>query len=35
MMAERMAHPVMIDGRNFLDKSALEAAGFLYVGVGR
>jgi UDPglucose 6-dehydrogenase len=35
MMAERMAHPVIIDGRNFLDKAALEAAGFLYVGVGR
>jgi UDPglucose 6-dehydrogenase len=34
-MAKLMNNPVMIDGRNFLDKKVLEAAGFQYVGVGR
>ncbi|MFM7447093.1 MAG: UDP-glucose dehydrogenase family protein [Leptolyngbyaceae cyanobacterium] len=34
-MASLMNTPVMIDGRNFLDQSALEAAGFRYLGVGR
>ncbi len=34
-MASLMNHPVMIDGRNFLDQAALEAAGFRYVGIGR
>ncbi|MDJ1177492.1 UDP-glucose/GDP-mannose dehydrogenase family protein [Roseofilum sp. BLCC_M91] len=34
-MAKKMAHPVMIDGRNFLDPKPLEAAGFRYVGIGR
>jgi UDPglucose 6-dehydrogenase len=34
-MAKLMNHPVMIDGRNFLDKKLLEAAGFQYVGIGR
>jgi UDPglucose 6-dehydrogenase len=34
VMAEHMAHPVMIDGRNFLDKKALEKAGFYYDGIG-
>jgi UDPglucose 6-dehydrogenase len=33
-MAEHMAHPVMIDGRNFLDKKTLEKAGFYYDGIG-
>jgi UDPglucose 6-dehydrogenase len=33
-MAKLMNHPVMIDGRNFLDKKTLEAAGFQYVGIG-
>ncbi|OCQ99217.1 UDP-glucose 6-dehydrogenase [Oscillatoriales cyanobacterium USR001] len=33
-MAKLMNHPVMIDGRNFLDKKSLEAAGFQYVGIG-
>ncbi|MBP0012948.1 MAG: UDP-glucose/GDP-mannose dehydrogenase family protein [Roseofilum sp. SBFL] len=33
-MAQKMAHPVMIDGRNFLDRKTLEAAGFRYVGIG-
>ena len=32
---ERMASPVIIDGRNFLDRETLEAAGFTYEGVGR
>ncbi|MGF1540426.1 MAG: UDP-glucose dehydrogenase family protein [Pleurocapsa sp.] len=34
-MAQRMLHPLVIDGRNFLDKPALEAAGIRYVGMGR
>jgi UDPglucose 6-dehydrogenase len=34
-MAQLMANPVMIDGRNFLDREALQEKGFLYVGVGR
>lgn len=31
----RLKQPVIIDGRNFLDKKALEALGFRYIGVGR
>lgn len=34
-MAKLMHSPIMIDGRNFLDRKALQAAGFHYVGVGR
>ncbi|MBC1223207.1 UDP-glucose/GDP-mannose dehydrogenase family protein [Nostoc sp. UCD121] len=34
-MAKLMAHPVIIDGRNFLDPEILIRAGFQYVGVGR
>ncbi|MEA5515663.1 UDP-glucose/GDP-mannose dehydrogenase family protein [Nodularia sp. UHCC 0506] len=34
-MAKLMTHPVMIDGRNFLDPEAMVRAGFQYVGVGR
>jgi len=34
-MAGLMNHPVMIDGRNFLDPEAMVCAGFQYVGVGR
>ena len=34
-MAKLMLHPVMIDGRNFLDHQAMTRAGFQYVGVGR
>lgn len=33
-MAKFMAHPVMIDGRNFLDRKVLEMAGFQYQGIG-
>jgi UDPglucose 6-dehydrogenase len=33
-MASLMAHPVMVDGRNFLDREALKAAGFYYLGIG-
>jgi UDPglucose 6-dehydrogenase len=33
-MAKLMAHPVLVDGRNFLDRKALEAVGFRYVGIG-
>jgi UDPglucose 6-dehydrogenase len=31
----RMTTPLVIDGRNFLDGTALEAAGFTYEGIGR
>ncbi|MEH2236937.1 UDP-glucose dehydrogenase family protein [Nostoc sp.] len=34
-MAKLMAHPVIIDGRNFLDPETMIRAGFQYVGVGR
>ncbi|WP_416674588.1 UDP-glucose dehydrogenase family protein [Egbenema bharatensis] len=34
-MAQLMANPVLIDGRNFLDQEALEKAGFRYMGIGR
>lgn len=33
-MAELMTHPVMVDGRNYLDREQLETAGFRYVGIG-
>jgi UDPglucose 6-dehydrogenase len=33
--AERMARPLLIDGRNFLDASLLKSAGFEYEGIGR
>jgi UDPglucose 6-dehydrogenase len=32
---ERMARPVVVDGRNFLDREELRAAGFTYEGIGR
>ncbi|MGI8945013.1 MAG: UDP-glucose dehydrogenase family protein [Thermoleophilaceae bacterium] len=32
---QRMATPFVVDGRNFLDRDALRAAGFTYEGVGR
>ncbi|MBP5975916.1 UDP-glucose/GDP-mannose dehydrogenase family protein [Brasilonema sp. CT11] len=34
-MAQLMSHPVMIDGRNFLDPEMMIRAGFQYVGIGR
>ncbi|MEX2105744.1 MAG: UDP-glucose/GDP-mannose dehydrogenase family protein [Solirubrobacterales bacterium] len=33
--AARMARPLIVDGRNFLDPKALTAAGFRYEGIGR
>ena len=33
-MAKQMNHPVVIDGRNFLDRLTLEKAGFRYLGIG-
>ncbi len=33
--ATRMRNPLLIDGRNMLDPTALRAAGFTYVGIGR
>jgi UDPglucose 6-dehydrogenase len=32
---QRMAQPVIVDGRNFLDREGLRAAGFTYEGIGR
>src|SRR5215218_6984486 len=32
---ERMARPLIVDGRNFLDRELLERQGFTYEGVGR
>jgi UDPglucose 6-dehydrogenase len=32
---ERMARPLIVDGRNFLDPAALRGAGFEYEGIGR
>lgn len=34
-LREAMSGPLMLDGRNFLDRVAVEGAGFIYVGVGR
>ena len=34
-VAARMARPLLIDGRNFLDPAVLLAAGFEYEGIGR
>lgn len=34
-LASRMNQAVIIDGRNFLDKRQLQAAGFRYLGIGR
>ncbi|BAZ37249.1 UDP-glucose dehydrogenase [Calothrix sp. NIES-4101] len=34
-MAKFMSHPVIIDGRNFLNPETMQKAGFQYVGVGR
>jgi UDPglucose 6-dehydrogenase len=33
--ARRMANPLIVDGRNFLDPDALRAAGFTYEAIGR
>jgi len=33
-MAEKMHQSLLIDGRNFLDRSALESLGYRYVGIG-
>ncbi|HEX4669430.1 MAG TPA: UDP-glucose/GDP-mannose dehydrogenase family protein [Solirubrobacterales bacterium] len=33
--ARRMARPLLVDGRNFLDPAALRAAGFEYEGIGK
>ena len=34
-VASRMAGRLVIDGRNFLDREAVQAAGFTYEGIGR
>jgi UDPglucose 6-dehydrogenase len=33
--ASRMARPLLVDGRNFLDPQALKSAGFEYEGIGQ
>jgi UDPglucose 6-dehydrogenase len=33
--AAAMAHPLVVDGRNFLDPAVIAAAGFEYEGIGR
>jgi UDPglucose 6-dehydrogenase len=32
---QRMARPLIVDGRNFLDVALLEDAGYAYEGIGR
>jgi UDPglucose 6-dehydrogenase len=32
---ESMRTPLIVDGRNFLDREAVRAAGFEYEGIGR
>jgi UDPglucose 6-dehydrogenase len=34
-LAGKMATPLLVDGRNFLDPDVLRAAGFTYEGIGR
>lgn len=34
-MAKSMHHALVIDGRNFLDREAVESAGLQYIGMGR
>lgn len=34
-VASAMAHPLLVDGRNFLDPEAMRSAGFTYEGIGR
>jgi UDPglucose 6-dehydrogenase len=34
-LAGRMASPLLVDGRNFLDPQTLRDAGFVYEGIGR
>jgi UDPglucose 6-dehydrogenase len=34
-VGKRMARPLIVDGRNFLDPAALRAAGFDYEGIGK
>jgi UDPglucose 6-dehydrogenase len=33
--ARRMANPMLVDGRNYLDPEAMREAGFTYEGIGR
>ncbi|MDJ0636821.1 MAG: UDP-glucose/GDP-mannose dehydrogenase family protein [Xenococcaceae cyanobacterium MO_188.B29] len=35
LFASKMNSPIMIDGRNFLDRNVIEKAGFAYIGIGR
>jgi UDPglucose 6-dehydrogenase len=34
-VARRMANPLLVDGRNFLDPAAVRAAGIMYEAIGR
>jgi UDPglucose 6-dehydrogenase len=35
LLTDRMNNPLIIDGRNCLDRQSLEQAGFTYIGIGR
>ncbi len=35
LLGAKMANPLLVDGRNFLDPDVLRAAGFAYEGIGR
>ena len=35
LLASKMNSPIIIDGRNFLDRDVMEKAGFAYIGIGR
>jgi UDPglucose 6-dehydrogenase len=32
---QRMAGDLLVDGRNFADREAVQGAGFIYEGIGR
>jgi hypothetical protein len=34
-MKSRMVRPLIVDGRNTLDRDRLSALGFEYIGIGR
>jgi UDPglucose 6-dehydrogenase len=35
LLTDKMNNPLIIDGRNCLDRQSLEQAGFTYIGIGR
>ena len=34
-VAKRMAYPLLVDGRNFLDPESVRSAGIVYEAIGR